>query len=391
MKVFTAKCILGVFAFDEKGKPVDSVPFSGGAGAMAERYRSDADEAGLARRLAGKGFDVVTSAKVEGFEHQPDNLARSILSRDMMDVAVQMGHYGSKAEAAKAVRDVGLALAEKDLAGRKPGKDTQAAQAVRTLDELNRVIERLGQRTREWFLAMYPDRSGQMPGPESIEDRDDPRYHSIVVELHKKNLEVIERAIRSEISDDPTLGAIKALAEDLIQLYKERDILERYISETMAKAAPTLAEIAGPAIAARLVSEAGSLRRLAMMSSTTVQLLGARKAVFRHIRHGGKPPKHGLLFVHPAVGGSRGHQRGKAAKALAAIVVRAARVDAFGTGDPATKAKALKKELEKTMARIRAIPQTEKASRPPKDEGKERPKKPGSRQRRRQNAVRSRK
>jgi len=388
MKVFIAKCVLGVFAFDETGMPIDSIPFTGGPAAMAERYRSDADEASLAQRLAAKGFDVVTSARVEGLRHDPDNMARVLLSKDMVDIAVKAGHYPSRSEATKALRDVGLALAGKDLADSRPGKDQQAAQAVRTLDELNKVIERLGQRTREWFLAMYPDRSEQMPGPESIEDRDDPHYHAILGELYKKNLEVIHRALRSGVSDDPTLGAIKALAEDLMQLFKERDVLEGLISDTMVEAAPTLAEIAGPTLAARLVSEAGSLRRLAMMSSTTVQLLGARKAVFRHIRHGGKPPKHGLLFVHPAVSGSRGHQRGKAAKALAAVVVRAARIDAFSMGGSSTKVKTLKKELEANMVRIRAIPQTEKAVTPP---DAEKIKRPGSRQRRRQETRRSNK
>jgi nucleolar protein 56 len=376
--------VLGVFAFDEKGRHVDSIPFKGSTEAVAERYSSDKDEAELARCLAAEGHEVVTSASIEGFKHDPDNKARAILSQDMVDIAVKAGHFGSRSDAMKAIREVGLVLAAKDLGGKRPGKDIQAAKAARMLVDLNKVIERLGQGIREWFLALYPGHVEEMPGPESIEDKDDPKYHAIVTELYRKNLEVIHKVLSSETSQDVTLETVRAMANDLMQLFRERDRLEGYISDTMAEAAPTLSEVAGPNLAARLIAEAGSLHKLAMMSSTTVQLLGARKAVFRHIRHGELPPKHGFVFVHPAVSGSRLHQRGKAAKALGMLIVRAARVDAFGTGDHDKKARELKKELEEVLERIRAIPQKEKAVRPPRDRTVK-VKKPGSRQRRRQN------
>lgn len=331
---------------------------------------------------------MVTSSDLDGFEHDPDNPARTRLSKEMVDIAVEQGIYKSKADANKVLREVGLVVASRELSMRRPGKDVQAAQAVRMLDDLNKVIERLGQRIREWFLALYPDRVKQMPGPETIEDHDDPQYHAIVAELHRKNLEVIHRVLSSErpiASDDgasdATLDTVRAMANELMNLFKERDRLEQYISATMEEAAPKLAQIAGPVLGARLIAQAGSLERLALKASTVVQLLGARKAVFRHLRHGQRPPKHGLVFVHPAVSGSQGHQRGKAAKVLGSYIVQAARSDAFNSDLDIDE---LKSKLDKKIEQIRTKP------RPETDEKGERigrsktERKPGSRERRRQ-------
>ena len=187
IKAYIAKCVLGVFAFDEKGSLVDSILFKGSPQAIADRYGSDKDEKILAQRLKAKDHKVITSSILEGFEHDPDNPARTRLSKEMVDIVVEQGAYKSKADANKVLREVGLALATKELSTKRPGKDVQAAQAVRMLDDLNKVIERLGQRIREWFLALYPDWVEKMPSSETIENHDDPQYHAIVTELHRKN------------------------------------------------------------------------------------------------------------------------------------------------------------------------------------------------------------
>jgi nucleolar protein 56 len=389
IKVYVAKCILGVFAFDDKGKLVDSIPFKGSPQSIADRYSSDKDEEAMAKKLKSLDHKVITSSALDGFEHEPDNPTQTKLFKDMVAISVEQGTFKSKVEALKVVRDVGLILASKELSTRRPGKDVQAAQAVRMLDDLNKVIERLGQRIREWFLALYPDRVKQMPGPETIEDHDDPRYHAIVAELYKKNLEVIHRVLSSEKpigsddgSSDYTLETVRAVATELMNLFKERDRLEKYISQTMEEAAPKLAQIAGPVLGARLIAQAGSLERLALKASTEVQLLGARKAVFRHLRHGQLPPKHGLVFVHPAVSGSQGHQRGKAAKVLGSYIARAARSDAFESDMDIDE---LKAKLDTKIEQVRTKPRPELDDERPRGRTKTE-KKPGSRERRRQKA-----
>ena len=388
IKVYVAKCVLGVFAFDEKGMLIDSIPFKGSPQVIAERFGSDKDEKALALRLKAKDHTVLTSSVLEGFEHDTNNLARTRLSKEMVDIVVEQGVYKSKSDANKVLREVGLALASKELSTRRPGKDVQAAQAVRMLDDLNKVIERLGQRIREWFLALYPDWVEKMPSSETIENHDDPQYHAIVTELHRKNLKVIHQVLSSEGtttetddgSSDMTLDTVRSMANALMVLFKERDKLENYISATMEEAAPKLALITGPVLAARLIAQAGSLKNLALKASTVVQLLGARKAVFRHLLHGQRSPKHGLVFVHPAVSGSQGHQRGKAAKVLGSFIARAARSDAFETD---LDIKELKAQLDKKIEQVRTRPRPERIEEGQRGDRSKTERKPGSRERRR--------
>nr|3GQU_A Chain A, Nop5p Protein [Pyrococcus horikoshii]3GQX_A Chain A, NOP5P PROTEIN [Pyrococcus horikoshii]3GQX_B Chain B, NOP5P PROTEIN [Pyrococcus horikoshii] len=140
--------------------------------------------------------------------------------------------------------------------------------------------------------------------------------------------------------------------------------LEDYIDKAMDDVAPNLKALVGAKLGARLISLAGGLKELAMLPSSTIQVLGAEKALFRHLRTGAKPPKHGVIYQYPAINRSPWWQRGKIARALAGKLAIAARVDYF-SGEYI--AEELKKELE---ARIKEI--KEKYPRPPKRRKEER-------------------
>ena len=97
--------------------------------------------------------------------------------------------------------------------------------------------------------------------------------------------------------------------------------------------APSLGALLGPLLAARVIAAAGSLARLARMPGSTIQTLGAEKALFAHSGGGAPPPKHGLLLAHPLVRDAPRQQRGKLARRLAAKAAIAARLDCYG-GEP---------------------------------------------------------
>ena len=88
--------------------------------------------------------------------------------------------------------------------------------------------------------------------------------------------------------------------------------------------------MAGPVLAARIISRAGGLSNLARMPSSRIQVMGAEKSLFKHLSGHAPSPKHGIIYRHPAVSGSARRQRGKAARALAAKLAIAARLDAGG-------------------------------------------------------------
>ena len=100
----------------------------------------------------------------------------------------------------------------------------------------------------------------------------------------------------------------------------------------MQEIAPNLSAILGTAVGARILGRAGSLKRMASLPASTIQVLGAEKALFRSLKTGSQPPKHGLLFQHAMVHAAPRWQRGKIARAVAAKAVIAARVDVYGEG-----------------------------------------------------------
>jgi nucleolar protein 56 len=112
-------------------------------------------------------------------------------------------------------------------------------------------------------------------------------------------------------------------------------------------AAPNVSDLAGPTLAAKLIEKAGGLKRMAMMPSSTLQILGAEKALYRALKTKARPPKHGLIFQHPYVNAAPRELRGLRARHLAAKLSIAARADAFSGNSIADQ---LKKELEEAAS-----------------------------------------
>jgi nucleolar protein 56 len=114
------------------------------------------------------------------------------------------------------------------------------------------------------------------------------------------SLDLDIESVGSEL-EDKDLEAIRVFASSLLSLYGEKERLEAYISTRMEETAPNLTSVVGASLGARLISIAGGLKRLSQLPAGTVQLLGAEKALFAHLKQGKRPPKHGVIFQHPTV------------------------------------------------------------------------------------------
>ena len=134
-----------------------------------------------------------------------------------------------------------------------------------------------------------------------------------------------------QISNE-NLAIVQNIAKQILGLSELRTGLEKHIEIQMQVIAPNLSGILGTSVGARILGRAGSLRRLATMPASTIQVLGAEKALFRALKTGAHPPKHGILFQHTLVHAAPKWQRGKIARAIAAKAALAARVDVFGAG-----------------------------------------------------------
>ncbi len=233
------------------------------------------------------------------------------------------------------------------------GPDDYAAQGVAALDDLTEVSNRLLERLREWYGLHFPELAKIV---------DDARFLELVAEHGDRAtmpMEVIE-SVGGEITAEDR-GAVMGFASLARDVVRRRRQLETHIEGRMQELAPNVTALVGPIIGARLVALAGGLEPLARLPASTVQLLGAERALFRHLREGTRPPKHGVLFQHPTIRQAPRWQRGALARAFAGKIAMAARADAY------TKrfiADDLLESLEKAVARAKRTHATPPPRRP---------------------------
>ena len=195
-----------------------------------------------------------------------------------------------------------ILLAQKKVDERLHSEDLQIIQMVNALDDLIQTANLLSERLSYWSVIPTP----------------------------KEKIQPFENTL-SQVNEE-----IKRLGQQ--------------IDVDMNKVAPNTSKIVGPLIGARLLSLAGGMQKLAVMPASTVQILGAEKALFRFKKEGGKPPKHGVIFQYSLLNKSPRAERGKIARVLAAKITTAARADAFTKRDIADD---LIKELTTRIKEIR--------------------------------------
>jgi nucleolar protein 56 len=261
------------------------------------------------------------------------------------------------------VYEVSLALTRRKVRKAAEKRDLFIAQAISALDDINKTLNLFASRVREWYGLHFPELDELLEEHEDfvkvvskIGSRDaitEEALKSIGIkdELAKKIAEAAKTSMGADLAEFD-LQAIRLLADVTLDLFERRRALEKYIDEAMMEVAPNIRGLVGPLLGARLIALAGGLAKLATMPASTIQVLGAEKALFRALRTGGKPPKHGVIFQHPAIHRSPKWQRGKIARALAAKLAIAARIDAF-TGE--YRADELREQLEERIKEIKTL------------------------------------
>lgn len=203
-------------------------------------------------------------------------------------------------------------------------EDKCVAQAIRATDDLIETINLMSERLHEWYGLHFPELADYAV---------DERYPELIAkggdrEEVLRTLQLDLESVGSEMLPQD-LAAIRSFATSLFDLYQRKVELDRYILETMTKVAPNLTTLLSANLAARMVSLSGGLARMARLPSSTVQLLGAEKALFLHLKSGKRPPKHGVIFQHPYINRAPYWQRGKVARSLGGKISIAAKVDFY--------------------------------------------------------------
>jgi nucleolar protein 56 len=253
---------------------------------------------------------------------------------------VKAGFANNEQDAMQALREFAINLSSSRVKEASEKLDLHIIQSINALDELDKIINTVGARMREWYGLHFPELDNLVSSLgvyAEIVSRAGLRENIIVdilqsIGLQDKKVEVILDAAKRSKGGDMTpenLAIVKRLADVVIAQSDLRRVLADHIEAAMETVAPNVKELLTAAVGARIISKAGSLARLAKLPASTIQILGAEKALFRALKTGARPPKHGLLFQHPLIHSAPKWQRGKIARAVASKVAIAARIDYY--------------------------------------------------------------
>lgn len=377
MKATIVESSFGILAFNDENELVEKVLFpkkpmeaakiliKTEAGNITEEVST------LITTLKQKGFDeflfenanlakeVETTMGIHVETSKPSK-AGKLLQTKPESFAVKTGFVKDATDFSLWTHNVTMEITKLRVRGAVEKRDLIVAQAVQSLDELEKTINMLMARVREWYGIHFPELDRLLEKHET--------YARLVVELGNKdnftaeNLEkedvpkpraeaiakVAEKSMGADLSESD-LWQIQALCKDILDLYRLRTDFETYLDSTMSEVAPNIQCLVGSLLGARLIAVSGGLMNLAKRPASTIQVLGAEKALFRSLKTGTRPPKHGLIFQHTLLHDAKRWQRGKIARAIAGKLAIAARADAFGRRSIGDE---LKAKMEKRIDEI---------------------------------------
>ncbi|WP_321211144.1 NOP5/NOP56 family protein [Methanothermobacter sp. DP] len=338
MKCYLTGCVAGFVAFSEDLKVIDyeTFPLDEVAGRLKESQMGGItpEERSILERLIAEYDEVIVEAEPSPAYSEFGKIRFEMPSgagvhlRENLDEILESI---TDIPPSRLIHDALISAAREKLRESLRESDRFLIQAINALDELDEEIGKLIERLREWYSLHFPELDGVRSHEQYVELV--ARYGDRERILENFRMDV-EESIGSDISSED-LHIFMDLAENIRRLQRLRQDTERYIDLKMEKLAPNLRALAGANVGARLIAHAGGLRELAMLPSSTVQVLGAEKALFRHLKSNARPPKHGVIFQHPSIRSSPWWIRGKVARLLAGKTVIAVRKDVFsGEFDP---------------------------------------------------------
>ncbi|MHA1676989.1 MAG: C/D box methylation guide ribonucleoprotein complex aNOP56 subunit [Candidatus Njordarchaeales archaeon] len=248
--------------------------------------------------------------------------------------------FTKRSQYVKFVNSVALEIAKYRIKEVGEKRDLMIIKAITISEDLTKMINTLISHVREWYSIYFPELD------KLVEDHK--TYLELVYQLGfienftEEALEDlrVDRNLISKIllAKEKTLGGklaqediqiIQKIAKRALDLYTLKEETIGYLDALMTEVAPNIKAIIGTTIGAKLIRKAGGLSELAKMPASTIQILGAEKALFRALHGKGTPPKHGMIFQDPRIFKAPWWQRGKIARVLAAKLSLAARTDYY--------------------------------------------------------------
>ncbi|XP_048365987.1 nucleolar protein 56 [Sphaerodactylus townsendi] len=242
--------------------------------------------------------------------------------------------------------------------------DNMIIQSISLLDQLDKDINTFSMRVREWYGYHFPElikivgenytycrlakliRNRKELSEDSLEELEE-------VVMDSAKAQAILDASRSSMGMDISpidLINIERFSSRVISLSEYRKGLQEYLRSKMSQVAPSLSALIGEVVGARLISHAGSLTNLAKYPASTVQILGAEKALFRALKTRGNTPKYGLIFHSTFIGRAAAKNKGRISRYLANKCTIASRIDCFSEVPTSVFGDKLREQVEERLA-----------------------------------------
>src|SRR3989344_6578955 len=351
MKAFISTCILGVLAFDEKKNLVAYKLFEKNPELIAKKLASEStpEEKEIAENLKNLEYtELVSDRKIEiqgiKFTLQKDNLAAQLTREKLREFSKDLD-FADNLELNRLLSQVNANLTKEKI--KKQKKDKILIQAIGVVGEIDKTLNVFSERLIEWYGLHFPELQRVLNSNE--------KYSEFISNFGEKTntdderlRKLAEKSSGMEFSKKD-IETVKLFSDEINNLFKLRDQSSKYVENLAESIIPNTAAVAGPLLAARLIQLSGGLEKLSRMPSSTIQLIGAEKALFRHLKGEGKSPKFGAIYFHPLIQQSPNEKRGKVARLIAAKLSLASRLDAYSEKKEGEK---LRKELEDDIRKI---------------------------------------
>ena len=394
MKAAIVESVMGIFGFDENNALIDCVLFPKEPVKIAEALLKIGagkvidEQITLVETLKSRGYSVFVFENAETARNAHDRLeiaaevahpseAGEALRAHLEQFAAQIGFVKESSELRDWTHRVSMEMTKLRVRKAAEKRDMLVVQTIQAIDDLDKTINLFIGRIREWYGLHFPELDRLVEKHETYARlvANVGRRDGLTGELLEKEglpkakaqqiAEVAEKSMGADLGDND-IAQIQVMCKDTLQLYDARQSLESYIESLMEEVAPNVKALVSSLLGARLIALTGGLANLARMPASTIQVLGAEKALFRSLKTGTRPPKHGIIFQHTLIHEAKRWQRGKIARAIAGKLAIAARADAYSgkyIGD------GLKAGLERRINEIRekyGEPPPERPTQPPR-------------------------
>jgi len=306
-KAHVARSPFGIFAFSDSGELV---------------YFQVGEENDFFRHM--EGYDVIEDEK-----------GKKLLRKSMREIAVSTGFVFDDEEYNDFISKYCTDFSKSRLKGFIK-KDSIAVHAANALEEIIKMENIMKQRISEWFLLHYP------------ECREKNLLEKIVLYGRRENFPGFKSSLGIELNEDDE-KILAEFAKSIQSAEKLRDSMEKYNKSLMKEVMPNFSSLTN--LSSKFLAKAGSLEKLSRMTASTIQLIGAEKALFRHLKKQGRSPKYGIIYNDSRVQNAREEERGKVARILAAKLMQAARIDYFSGKDDSERLVAeLNEEIKRAVS-----------------------------------------